>query len=47
MDNLQDIHNKAKKTLTNTDLKERSQHIKKTIIKTAEILGIDLKLNKK
>jgi hypothetical protein len=47
IDKLQTIHNEAKSTLANTELKERCKHIRKSITKIADLLDIDLKLNKK
>jgi len=44
---LQEIHAKAKDTIVNADLKERSKFARNLITEIANSLDIDLKLNKK
>ncbi len=43
IESLQEIHNEAKRD----NEQERNKHIRKSILRIADSLGIDLKLNKK
>ena len=47
VENLQQIHNEAKSISANIELKEKNKLVRKLITETADLLGIDLKLNKK
>ena len=47
IDKLQELHNEAKNTTTNIEAKEKNKIIRKSITEIADLLNIDLKLNKK
>jgi hypothetical protein len=47
IDKLQELSNEVKTTDANVELKEKSKIVRKLIMKTADTLGVDLKLNKK
>jgi hypothetical protein len=47
IDKLLKIHNESQKAVTNVELKEKSNSVRKLITETANLLGIELKMEKK
>jgi len=47
IDKLQEIHNESQNAVANAELKEKSNFVKKIITEKSDMLGIELKMNKK